>query len=152
MKKLLLLTLVAILASCQQESNIERLAKQHVEQATNSWLEGRAKGREYSFNISNVETVLANDSLCVLSYNAAATSNGIEDTATLNYLLAKYHSGYKELILHEKYDVMTPEAFKKGVEAYKEEMKNDYTPEEIESEIPNNIYKTIISDGIDANW
>lgn len=151
MKKLLLLTLVAILASCQQV-NMEKLAKQHVEQATENWLEGRANGRTYTFNISNIENVLANDSLCVLSYNVAATSDGIEDTATLNYLIAKYQSGYKELVLHEKYDVMTPETFKRGVETYKEEMKNDYTPEEIEAEIPNNIYKTIISDGIDVNW
>lgn len=152
MKKLLLLTLVAILTSCQQENSIERLAKQHVEQATETWLDDRANGREYTFTISNVETVMSNDSLCVLSYNAAATSDGIEDTAILNYLLAKHRSGYKELILHEKYDVMTPATFKKGMEAYKEEMKNDYTPEEIEAEIPNNIYKTIISDGIDVNW
>ena len=152
MKKLLLLALVALMASCKQENSMETLAKQHVEQATGTWLDNRAKGSNYTFTISNVKTVIANDSLCVLSYNVAATSDGNEDAALLNYLIAKHHSGYKELILHEKYDVMTPETFKQGVEAYKEEMKNDYTPEEIESEIPNNIYKTIVSDGIDANW
>lgn len=151
MKKLLLLTLVAILASCQQ-GNMEKLAKQHVEQATENWLEGRANGRTYTFNISNIENVLANDSLCVLSYNVAATSDGINETATINYLIAKHQSGYKELILHETFEVMTPEKFKKGVEAYKEEMKGDYTSEEIEAEIPGNIYNTIIKEGKDARW
>ena len=131
---------------------MEMLAKQHVEQATDTWLDNRTKGLEYTFTISNIETVIANDSLCVLSYKAAITSRGVEDATNLNYLVAKNQFGYKELILHEKYDVVTPETFKRRVESYKEEMKNECTSEEIEEEIPGNIYNTTIKDGKDANW
>ena len=150
MSKLFAFMIFALaLTSCQKSNQMEEVAKENLESITRSWLDNRNDDNTIlqELSIDNVQTIFANDSLCILSYNIAITHGGKHEETMLNLAMAKYQSDYGYIILYESGETTTPEEFRESIKAYKEEMKDEMTEEEVMQQITNSMYNTISKDG-----
>lgn len=148
--KQLFATIIMVLTmiSCHN-NNVESVARENLEKVTHSWVESRNNDNTIlqKLSVSNVQTILSNDSLCYLSYNVAVTHGGKQEETLLNLAMAKFDFDYAYIIIHKSYETTTPDKFNKWLLEYKEEMKNDMTEEEVMQEITNKLYNTISKEG-----
>lgn len=103
---ILIVSIVALLFVSCSNTNVENIARERVESATDFMLKGFLYGDIYTFNIEDVETIVSTDSLCVLGYTTNFEDARGRFIGTMEYYLVRMKN--EETGKYEYYDQAYP--------------------------------------------